>query len=1423
MAGNYTRRINLYINGTQVKNDIKSIRAEFNRLNKTINTLNIDSREYVANMTKLKYLNSIIEQHNARLRNTQLNLTSLKGLANAFNKYWPVIMGTIGAVTGLVMGTQRASDEFTEFDDKIADVMKVTNMTREEVIALNGELMKIDTRTAQNDLLDLAYVAGKLGIRGEENITGFVNAANQISVALSKELGGSAEEAVRAIGKAVQIFDLDKVYGIEEAMLRVGSAVNLLGMSSTAQEGFLVNFLERTAGIAPLAGVSADKILGLAATLDKYGQKAEVSATAYSKLMSKMATESESMAKIMGMSIADYVTAFTEDANETMLRLFECLKGEGAASFTELVQLLGETDLEGQRMTQVMGTMVNKVDEIRRQMDLSTKAMEENTSITNEYNIKNNNAAAIIEKKKKSIKALRVELGEKLMPVYEQYLSASEYFIKVTGTVVQFLFNHRRAIISLITYLLIYRTTLAIINAIKTTSIVIYGVMRAAILRVQIAYFALTHQMYRAAKAQVLLNSLAVTNPWTLLASAILGIVGAIVAFNTKVADTVKETFNYYETLNQLRDENQKKVIEEKVESKLLFQQILSLNEASALRNELVQTLIEKYPELLKGLDAEYLRLASIEQIMQAVNRSTETKLKLAAVEAEIEAKKQLYVENARKMMAAEKKMEDMRKYPGLHKEGEPDPKEKEILVQQGVYDMAVSENKRLMTEMNDLVTKAKKIELKSITDEIEIQKNELAQIGAELSEKKKELTIAQNNKDEDEITRAKGELYQLKLRETATRQIIKNLQDQYNARTVGAYKGGDGGDGGDGDGKGKEDKYSENAEIQARINAKNKYRVGIIKSEQDLNVELNRIALTFMQGRLAAMDKDAEKRLELQEKIVDKQLEIARDSQKHMDELTSAGVEFSPVQKADLDFNNDLKKLNIFYKKQSEMTTEELLAFQALQKKHQLVLDKLDADAIKSEVERNQSAFDSYMVKLRTDQMAEMDSVITFDDAMLLLRQNHSAEELADIKTLNQARMQLQKDQQAKVTEETIKHTEQLVSLLNTFMADGSWEGLNLADSIMSEEEWAAVKKILDELIETLGKLKKEKKEATEGSDTDNSEDGIKLKGQFKTDILGFTSDDWEEFFQNLQDGSSGINDMAMAAYALGNAWSSINQLIKNNEDTALAEYEQRCDRKKEALQRQLDVGKISQEQYNARVTQIDKNLDYQRAVMARKQAVRDRNAALYSAIVNTAAGVADAIPNLALMIIAGAAGALQIATIASTPLPVIPGRQAGGSLKVLRQQDGKMFNAQLDIGKRGWVNRPTILAGEKPGGMEYVVPDQAVNNPTIRPFLNILEMARVNNKLSTLNMNAVLPALSGRQGGGYILNHTPDKVTNNAPAENESGSKSSGKEFNKLLLGAINRLNRNLEKPMKANLVYQELEDFTEKVKTIESDTQL
>ena len=144
-----------------------------------------------------------------------------------------------------------------------------------------------------------------------------------------------------------------------------------------------------------------------------------------------------------------------------------------------------------------------------------------------------------------------------------------------------------------------------------------------------------------------------------------------------------------------------------------------------------------------------------------------------------------------------------------------------------------------------------------------------------------------------------------------------------------------------------------------------------------------------------------------------------------------------------------------------------------------------------------------------------------------------------------------------------------------------------------------------------------------------------------------------------------------------------------------------------------------------------------------------------LTQAIINTALGVTMTLAQWGVpwgLIPAGimaAMGAAEIALIASTP--VTTGAEEGGEIFTRRQQDGKTFKARLSPDSRGFISSPTVLVGEN--GTEYVIPDEGVNNPTIRPFLYTLETARRNGTLRNIDFSSVYPApMPGRSGGGFF-----------------------------------------------------------------------
>ncbi|MBK6285748.1 MAG: hypothetical protein IPF54_26510 [Draconibacterium sp.] len=64
-------------------------------------------------------------------------------------------------------------------------------------------------------------------------------------------MGGDTEESVRQLGKLVDIFKLTNEYSMEDSLIKIGSAMNALGASGTANEGYMLEFSKRVAGVAP--------------------------------------------------------------------------------------------------------------------------------------------------------------------------------------------------------------------------------------------------------------------------------------------------------------------------------------------------------------------------------------------------------------------------------------------------------------------------------------------------------------------------------------------------------------------------------------------------------------------------------------------------------------------------------------------------------------------------------------------------------------------------------------------------------------------------------------------------------------------------------------------------------------------------------------------------------------------------------------------------------------------------------------------------------------------------------------------------------------------------------------------------------------------------------------------------------------------
>lgn len=349
--------------------------------------------QYVAIENQIDSLTGVTRKQTKEI-NEQGNAwtKTMKRLSIYVATYWSFNQA-VGALKGIFSRN-------LEFSDQLADIRKTTGLSTQSVNELSEAIMKIDTRQSATALHELAFEAGKMGLgsQGVEGVLGFVKAADKLNVALSEDLG---DDAILQLTKMADVMGIIPKMGVEKALTSIGSSINSLSQSSTANAGYIVEWAQRLSGIAAQAHLSADELLGFAAAADATGQEVEVSATAMNKFVVQLQTHYKTVAQAAGINeeaLHNMLTmGKTADAVVTVL---EALGKKGGLSM--LAPLMKDLGSDGSRLTASLATMATNIDLVKQQLEVSKDAFEENISVLNEYNIKNETAAAIMERMRNS-------------------------------------------------------------------------------------------------------------------------------------------------------------------------------------------------------------------------------------------------------------------------------------------------------------------------------------------------------------------------------------------------------------------------------------------------------------------------------------------------------------------------------------------------------------------------------------------------------------------------------------------------------------------------------------------------------------------------------------------------------------------------------------------------------------------------------------------------------------------------------------------------------------------------------------------------------------------------------------------------------------------------------------------------------------
>ena len=770
----------------KIKEAVRELYAERDALQSTdkelrqkIKTVNKGSKEYNLYQTQLNQVNQrlkVVNQSISQTNNTtNIFQKSITGLTN--------VLGKLGLAMGAGLIARDAFNTIIEFDERLADIAKTTGLTIEGARELSNELMKIDTRTSVDALQEMAVAAGRLGIQGKENIVGFVNAADKSFVALGDDLGGTADEIATSLGKVSAVFGDEAKFGVGEAILKTGSALNELSANSKASAGNILDFTNRMAGVASVAGIAQTDIQALGAFFDDAGQSIEVAATTLNVLLPELAKDQERFAKVAGLTAEEF-GAMLKNAPIEALKAVAVGAKSSEGGLNGLVQTLEGFGIEAARGTAIVGTLANGVDQLTTLQGISNEAFEKGTSLTDEFNIKNQTTAALLEKLKKEWDKQILGIGG-TTKASDMLKGALQFLIKNLGTILTTVFQLGKAFV-------IYKATVLAVNTANKVAIALNTVKVSGLKSLFIAQKSATAATIAGETAQKGLNTAMRANPIGLVISGLVTLASLLIDFGdsaTYAADAQEDLNTQIENqikLNQERAEKAGTRLDVKGQSEITDQLKAQISEMIALgktedeiRKKSEDFLRNYYKESGSKIGAE-----AIKELPFLLEKQAEIESKILAINQKIVSEKQ----------KASQDQTNLQK-PIINGLKEEENELKKLQLESSKLGQQISvlnenqkERYQLSKELDDLdidtiindllneqITRKKAVlkETKNISDEL----SEMAKLEAQLSKlqlERSNLIIKQGGKESDRTLELKIQERELKKQIDRYKEIIE-------------------------------------------------------------------------------------------------------------------------------------------------------------------------------------------------------------------------------------------------------------------------------------------------------------------------------------------------------------------------------------------------------------------------------------------------------------------------------------------------------------------------------------------------------------------------------------------------------------------------------------------------------------------------
>lgn len=367
-----------------------------------------------------------LAQANLKLQEGLLDLERrTNGWKDSLVKAKGEIVASIAAFTPIAYSIKQASD----FESALAGVRKVVDGTDEQFDALTQKVRALshELPVSAAGLADIAAAGGQLGVPIDK-LDEFVKLAAKVSIAFNL----SAEESGQAIAKLANVFDLPI-----ERVGELSDGINVLGNTTAATEGQILQFLTRVGGSAKTFGLTAEATAALGAAFISLGKPPEVAANAVNRLLTVLQTANVQTPKVqaaladMGLSASDLAERIRKDPQQALDQFLGTLQQlDGQARAEAIAQILGT------EYNDDISLLINSLGQYQDALARINDQQQVSGALQKETDAQLATTRAQYQLLKNAVQDLTIELGDAFLPALKAAVAGGKSVVEAIDAIV---------------------------------------------------------------------------------------------------------------------------------------------------------------------------------------------------------------------------------------------------------------------------------------------------------------------------------------------------------------------------------------------------------------------------------------------------------------------------------------------------------------------------------------------------------------------------------------------------------------------------------------------------------------------------------------------------------------------------------------------------------------------------------------------------------------------------------------------------------------------------------------------------------------------------------------------------------------------------------------------------------------------------